>query len=111
MDISLLLSIIIIHFISDFVFQNDFMAINKSKNAWVLMLHCIVYSIPFLVFGLEYAAIAGGLHFIVDFFTSKLTTYLWIKNERHWFFVAVGFDQAIHMICLILTADYIRLMF
>ena len=79
--IEIILLIIWIHFISDFLLQTDFIAINKSKNINVLMLHCLIYSIPFLIFGVEYAFINGILHFIVDFITSKLTTYLWGKKK------------------------------
>jgi len=111
MELLLIILIIWIHFVSDFLLQTDYMAINKSTNNQVLLLHCGVYSIPFLIFGLDYALLAGMLHFIVDFITARMTTYFWSKEQRHWFFVTIGCDQAIHMTCLILTMKYIRLMF
>ena len=36
------------------------------------------------------------LHWGVDFGSSKLTAYLWIKNERRLFFNIIGLDQLIH---------------
>jgi len=95
-----------IHFISDFLLQTDKMATNKSSSLKYLGLHCIVYSIPFLIFGLQFAIINGFLHFIVDFISSKATSYLWQNEKRHWFFVTIGLDQAIHMSCLFLSLQY-----
>ena len=99
--------IIWIHFIADFVLQSDKVAINKSKDIKCLIWHCAIYYIAMLVFGPEFALINGVAHFVVDFITSKITSYLWITNRRHWFFTMVGLDQAIHMTCLFLSVGYI----
>lgn len=111
MEIKIFLMIVWIHCISDFWLQSDYIANNKSKYIECLLTHCGIYSIPFLIFGFEYALINGVLHFIVDYFSSALTSHFHVRGQRHWFFVAIGVDQAIHMTCLILTAGYIRLMF
>jgi len=98
-----------LHFFADFVLQTDKVAINKSSSSVYLLLHCMIYAAPFiLIFGLGFSLIAGALHFVVDFGTSRLTTYLWRKEERHWFFVTIGFDQAIHLTCLILALIYLK---
>jgi len=99
--------IIWLHFISDFVFQTDYIAINKSKMANVLIGHCITYSALFIFFGWYYAFINGALHLVVDFVSSKLTASFWENNKRHWFFVTIGADQALHLTCLILTLNYL----
>lgn len=102
--ITTILLILWTHWVSDFVLQSDTMAKNKSSSVKWLSAHVVVYSVPFLViFGWKYAVINGILHWIVDFFTSKATTYLWQKEQRHWFFVVVGLDQAIHATCLLMT--------
>lgn len=114
MNIALLL--IINHFIADFILQSDKMAINKSKsNVW-LGYHVFVYtlgmayisgiyieSISGIFVAMAWLILNGFLHAVTDYFSSRLTSYLWQKQMRHWFFVAIGFDQVIHYVCLIKT--------
>ena len=111
MEIKLLLLIIWVHFIADFILQTDYIALNKSKYTECLLTHCGIYSIPFLIFGLEYALINGILHFVVDYFSSALTTTFYVNDKRRYFWWTIGCDQAIHMTCLLLTAGFIKLMF
>ena len=81
------------------------MAIGKSTSIEWLGLHVCAYGLPFwLFFSPRYVLFNVCLHFVVDFFTSKLTSYLWKAEKRHWFFVVIGADQAIHMTLLFLTA-------
>jgi len=102
------LEIIFLHFCADFVLQTDKMALNKSSSNMWLGLHCFVYSVPFLVFGLPFALINGILHFIVDYFSSRICKKLWLQERRHDFFVVVGLDQLFHFICLILIYVYLE---
>lgn len=97
-----------LHFFADFIFQTDQMAINKSTSIKWLSLHILAYSWPFLWFGWKFAIVNAIAHFITDFFTSKATSWLWKHNERHWFFTVIGFDQAIHMTTLYITAKYFK---
>jgi hypothetical protein len=101
-----LILVLWLHFITDFVLQNDKMAINKSSSNGWLFIHSVIYSSPFFLFDVKFALSNFLLHFMVDFYSSRLTTKLYLKNKRHWFFVAIGFDQVVHISCLILTMVY-----
>ena len=39
---------IICHLIGDYWLQNDWMALNKKKNAAIALLHSFIYTLPFL---------------------------------------------------------------
>lgn len=95
--------IIWLHFFADFILQSDWMAINKSENLNALVLHGLVYGLPFLYFGWYYACLNAGCHMAVDAITSNITKRLWLAEKRHWFFVVIGLDQAIHLSVLIAT--------
>ena len=107
METYLIITIVWLHFISDFVLQTDYIATNKSTNMDCLLTHSALYSLPFLILGPEYALINGLLHFVVDYFSSRLTTRFYINEQRRWFWLTIGCDQAIHMTCLILIGSYI----
>lgn len=95
-----------IHFISDFVLQTDRMAQNKSKSFKWLNIHVAVYTAPFiLLFGFEFGIVTFISHLITDFFSSRLASHLYQAGHRHWFFVVIGADQALHMTTLLLTYE------
>lgn len=121
-----ILLIIWAHFIADFILQNDKMAQNKStSNIW-LTNHILVYSAamlgimaPFvylidpvashvqLVWLAVWVAINGALHWITDWCSSRATSYLWKKGDRHNFFSVIGADQAIHLSTMIITWSWL----
>jgi hypothetical protein len=105
------------HTISDFVFQNNEDAINKWCSIKHLLNHTVIYSLLMFLFMLNvnqnelflllFVLITFILHTIQDFFTSKLSHYLSIEAKETgvwtWFFVAIGFDQFLHLTQLVLT--------
>lgn len=96
-----------LHFIADFIMQSDRIASNKSRSNFILLQHVTLYCIPFaVVFGLTFAVFNAALHFIVDWGTSRASSFLWSNKKVHWFFVVIGFDQALHMSCLFITYLY-----
>lgn len=114
----LIIFVLFCHFIADFVMQSHEMAMKKSKSFLWLSYHILIYSLGILFFGIFieffsdpklfiYWWVINVLsHYIIDFFISKLTFYLWKKQENHWFFVTIGFDQLLHTIILIYTTFY-----
>ena len=106
MELDALLVLVWLHFLADFIMQTDKMALNKSKSNKWLLVHVSVYSVPFLYFGIIFAAITGVLHFATDYVSSRAASRMWAKDERHWFFVVVGADQALHLTALVLTYSY-----
>jgi hypothetical protein len=102
------------HWVADFLLQSNTMAINKSTSLKWLSLHVLTYTAVISIFSffllswqsaLVFAGINGVLHWITDFFTSKLTTAY--KDDRRNFFLIIGLDQFIHAATLIITFDYI----
>ena len=98
-----ILLLVWLHWISDFVFQTDNMAMNKSSSIKWLSIHIGVYMIPFFWFGWQFALINGALHWVTDFFTSKWSGYYCKAGKIGLQFKVIGLDQAIHLTCLLGT--------
>lgn len=103
MTVEIMLYLVWMHFVADFLLQTDRIALNKSSSNSILLLHVTAYGLCFMSVGVAYALANTVLHFITDWITSRLTKRLWQANERHWFFVVIGLDQAAHMTALIAT--------
>ncbi len=113
MSLTIIFSIILIHWFADFVLQTDKQAKGKSKEWYWLLSHTFIYSLfwlPFILIGawklnysltmLLFVPITLICHTITDYFTSRLNNKLWNKGDVHNFFVSVGFDQVLHYIQL-----------
>ena len=107
--------ILLIHWICDFILQNDEMAKGKSQSMYWLTSHIWRYSWTLFVLSLPFVLstsimnivlftiINGGSHCIIDYFTSRRTSYLWKQQRVHDFFVCIGFDQFLHVAILYIT--------
>jgi len=123
----LIIWLLAVHWVGDFILQSSEMALQKStSNDW-LSTHVGVYSVVLLagasiyngIFGyltgsvftlgalLVFIALNGVLHWVTDYFTSRLSARLWKAERRHDFFVCLGGDQLVHAITLILTANWL----
>lgn len=101
------LSLLLAHWIGDFVFQSDEMAKKKSKDFGVLLGHCAVWTWAMLtamfflgmsVVNSPYALVLlFTTHVFIDAVTSKINAELWEEGKIHSFFVMVGFDQFLHL--------------
>ena len=106
MTLQVLVLLIWTHWFADFILQSDRIAINKSSSNEILLWHVFLYGACFLWVSPLFALVNAGLHFVTDWFTSRATKKLWVAEQRHWFFVVIGLDQAIHMTCLLGTYAY-----
>lgn len=124
-NLQIILSILFVHFVSDFILQTQDQATNKSTSNKYLVTHVFNYSLLTSIFWIIFfkcvlafplvAKIPAGkinavdvfiitfiLHFLTDYFTSRLTKKLWEQERTHDFFVAIGFDQLLHFTQLFL---------
>ena len=111
--------LLFVHYVSDFVFQSSWMAINKSKSNIALGMHIVAYGfmlsvgmlIGLLFFEMSYVwlfLLANCcLHFITDYITSRISSHFYRKDERAYFWWTIGADQFIHQAVLISTAALI----
>jgi membrane-bound metal-dependent hydrolase YbcI (DUF457 family) len=112
-ELYVVLVIVWAHWFADFILQSDYHAVNKSKDNFVLFQHICWYSIPMTLIGLIipinllWVIVNAILHAMTDYVTSRMTSKLWQQEKRHWFFVTIGADQAIHMTCLFLTYQWL----
>jgi hypothetical protein len=112
LPLSLVVLILMYHWVADFMFQSDWMARNKSSDDVPLVAHIGVYTFVFIWLGLLFAGIPGLVwalvngvaHFFTDWATSRITSYLWKKKDVHSFFVVIGLDQLLHYVVLFYTA-------
>jgi len=57
------------HFVGDFPFQNEFLALNKGKSWEINFYHAITYTAAFVIFAKVSVAFAAVLllsHFVID---------------------------------------------
>lgn len=75
------LSLLVAHFIGDFLLQSDWMATQKSKQNAVLTLHALVYSLCFFPLGWKFWLLTFYSHWATDWVTSRLTSRLWFVKR------------------------------
>lgn len=122
-SITLVLYLLFLHYVADFLCQSSEMALNKHhSNGW-LTLHVTVYTVIFF-WGLFiwpignrgfnayghlglFTVITFVTHWVTDYFTSRCNAQLWqLPSKRH-FFRALGWDQLVHGVTLVLTAGWL----
>lgn len=121
------LSLLVVHFIADFLLQTHWMGSNKSKNWSALFAHTILYSLCFAAWGGTFILITFVTHTVTDAITSRITSRLyanlndmqgipigasrfsfWYQPNAHWFFAVIGADQLIHFATLAYTLKVIQ---
>lgn len=132
LSLAIPVSLLAVHFVADFILQNDWMAVQKSKRLDALTVHVGVYAVTFgLLYGWPFGLVTFLTHFATDFWTSKASRRLFpfiiyplpdnttanLKlyedlegtdgRSRHWFFVCIGADQLIHYLTLAVTYKWL----
>lgn len=71
------------HIAGDFLFQSDYMAMNKSKRTIPCLVHVLLYTSVFLFLTTSWKAllVIGGVHFILDRFPIIIRRLIWFKNH------------------------------
>ena len=129
MDLLIIFGIIIGHWVSDFILQDEEWANNKSKNNLALIKHTSVYSSVMSIFVFTILIIQSGggpsdtywkcfLVFLpITFITHTITDYITSREVSKKFeakhygsavpnfgaFTIIGFDQVLHYVQLFLT--------
>lgn len=77
LELSLFLGLLL-HFVGDYLLQNDWMAQEKTKNWFPCFVHCLLYSLPFsfVLWQSPLLWVVFGTHFLIDRY--RLAVY-WIK--------------------------------
>lgn len=83
--------VLICHAIGDYVLQSSFLADTKGSNWWHLIIHCILYSVPFYIcYGINVElGILIVTHFIIDALKARYRE------------ISYATDQILHLIILL----------
>lgn len=119
------ITVLVTHFISDFLLQPREMAKNKSSSFYWLFLHGTITFISFIValsflfpfsYAVVFACLNALIHMGIDACIWRGYKYSVIKRfkkeelegfeywEDSWFYHTIGFDQMLHMLTFILVA-------
>jgi hypothetical protein len=85
---------LLVHILGDYFLQSDWMALNKSKKTLPCFVHCVVYTIPFVLLTNSLVAlfVIFSSHFLFDRF-SLVKYIIWIKNHINPKFEYYPFDK------------------
>lgn len=131
-NVFIVLGILFIHYVADFILQDEDWAVNKSKSNYILFKHVFVYSLfwfftmfwfngvcgkgifPSLVTALEFSSVTFVCHFATDYLTSRRTSKLFAEKKygspipNLGAFSMIGFDQILHYLQLFITFQLIN---
>ena len=90
--------LLVCHAIGDYVLQSSFLADTKGSNPWHLIIHCILYSVPFYIcYGLNVElGILIVTHFIIDALKARYKKLNYVQ------------DQLLHIVIMIFLYVFCR---
>lgn len=88
--IKLIITLIFCHLIGDYVLQTDFIAKTKGTNWYHLIVHCVLYCLPFFVtYGLTWQLLFIFVtHMIIDLLKAKYNKINYV-TERSLHYIAM----------------------
>lgn len=108
---------LLLHAIGDYLIQNDWMAQNKKRLTWLgelaCQIHCISYSIPFLLIGSYWAVLVVYItHYAIDR-SNFIMWYMRVTGKPDfskppmapWSIFVV--DNIFHVVCNYLALKYL----
>jgi len=127
MEIGMVFSLLILHWICDFILQTDEQAKGKSSSWSCLLRHTAIYSLmfTFCLFVLEGVSTENNLrhivllncftfmwitfilHTLTDYITSREVKKFFDVGNHHYGFIVIGLDQILHYIQIFLTYNYL----
>lgn len=119
MSTPIIISLLVIHYIADYLFQTREQGNGKATSLYLLCEHVFTY-MNIVGLGLCVMLLTGiapsigshiwifmwltfVLHFATDFITSKATKILWTQKKEYATFAVMGLDQLLHTGGLIVT--------
>jgi len=103
---------LLIHLFGDYFLQTDKQALNKKKSSLQCFLHCLTYSLPFLLIAsFQSVLVIGITHFLIDRW--DIVPYIiYLKNgnkkqveKRIWLTIII--DNTFHLIINYFAIKYL----
>ena len=81
--IEIIIKLIFCHMVGDYVLQGDFIAQTKGTNWYHLLVHCILYCLPFyIVFGLDWKLLLIFIsHIIIDSLKARYKKINYVHDQ------------------------------
>lgn len=91
MNCALLFNLLACHMLGDYVLQTDYLAKTKGENWWHLLVHCVLYVVPFaVVFGIDQRILWLFLsHVLID------------AAKARWKVIGYAPDQVAHIVMML----------
>lgn len=108
-ELSIIIKIVIAHWIGDGLLQTEKMATFKSKSNYWLSAHVGTYMLPFFAMFpalWKWVILMGVIHWVQDFYTSRLNTEYLAKGQNNRFWSSVWTDQMLHYVILFWSITY-----
>lgn len=93
------IKLIMCHFIGDYFLQSDYLGLNKGKDEYIMLAHCVLYVVPFYFlcgFTIEQTLFLFLTHMIID------------PIKARYKLITIAQDQILHYIVLTCMFIYIK---